>query len=296
METNQAQAEDAVRTVLRERLGPLAGLGDEQGTNHNPFLEAISPSVAAASKLTRSLTSRLGRRLAAIARELAVAKYGPGNVPSVMFSDTIVTRPAAPAALVDDTAIYTQLDENEVRNAAIRLLRWAGSELDQRIGTERFREKFIEEVTALRRQGRAAEPWFTRVDLYVDSAGIGLAELESGGELDSSNVKGQPEKLVLAALALGSADVPLHFCLAYANRGEGESIAGQLPKYFAPAGDLRGSGGLLIGSQWWSRLLPVDVSFDRFLEIFREVAAGLHIVPDEVERADQAFTDTTEEG
>jgi hypothetical protein len=152
----------------------------------------------------------------------------------------------------------------------------------KRIGTAAFAAALNARIEELGRLPRAPEPWYVRVDLYVDDPGIGLAELESGGELDSSNVKGQPEKLVLAGLALARTDTPLHFCLAYANQGEGRSIRGGLRGYLAYASAVPPSSGLLVGSQWWERLLPPGLSFASFLEIFADVARELEIVPPEV--------------
>jgi hypothetical protein len=165
---------------------------------------------------------------------------------------------------------------------AIDLLRRAHATDTERIGTAAFAAALNARIEELGRLPRAPEPWYVRVDLYVDDPGIGLAELESGGELDSSNVKGQPEKLVLAGLALARTNTPLHFCLAYANQGEGRSIRGGLPGYLTYASAVPPSSGLLVGSQWWERLLPPGLSFASFLEIFADVARELEIVPPEV--------------
>lgn len=272
-------SEAFIREVLARRLAPMVGLADQQGSNHNLFLSAISPTLAVSSKLTRSLTSRLGGALAGAARDFAIGRFGEGLVPPIVYSPTVVTRPIVAAGSGNDTVIYTQLAEPETRAAATRLLRGAGSSRDHRIGTDAFRHAFREELGALAALPRAAQPWSVRVDLLVNHPLVGAAELESGGELDTSNVKGQPEKLVLAGLATADADLPLHFCLAYANQGEGMPIKGGLPGYLAPAGTANPSSGLLVGAAWWGRILPEDVAFDRFIELFGEVAEKLRIVP-----------------
>jgi hypothetical protein len=277
-----------VRELLSAELAALAGVAEEQGENHNVFLEAISPTIAAASKLTRSLTSRLGGRFAAIARSLAKARFGEAAVPRVLLSHS-ANPEAVTAAFGGDTTIYTQFDEGATRELAIRLVRQAGADVTRKIGTDPFRAAFRSSVRQLGAAPRTERPWSVRVDLYVDSDTIGLVELESGGELDTANVKGQPEKLVLAGLALGVEDVPLHFALAYANRGEGQPVAGGLPKYLARSGAVRPLSGLLVGSEWWLRILPEGVAFAQFLEVFREVAEELKLVPDDLRRADRAI-------
>jgi hypothetical protein len=277
-------AETDVRSIVRSNLLPLIGIASAQGDNHNVFLEAISPPIAISSKLTRSLTSRLGKRFASIARDLAVLRYGADKVPAVLYSHTVEAGSQIATGLVDDTLVVTAYDQIATRRAAIDLMRHAKTHADERIGTSSFRDAFRTKVADLESGAPAAELWSVRVDLFVDDPLIGLAELESGGELDSSNVKSQPEKLVLAGLALGDPDVPLHFCLAYANKGEGRPIRGGLPGYLAYEGDDRPSAGLLVGRRWWERLLPAGVAFERFVELFAEVADELEILPPEVRR------------
>ena len=113
------------------------------------------------------------------------------------------------------------------------------------------------------------------MDLAVLSPEIGFAELESGGQLDSSNAIGQTRKLIQAGLAYGDPQMPLHFCTAYANKGEGRQIIGSLQSYFLQDPDHR--DGLLAGSRWWERILPPEVSFDDFLEEFHIVAEEYEI-------------------
>jgi len=280
MDADQAVASrELVRRILMDNLAPLVGLASRQPLNRNAFLEAISPTLAVASKLTRSLTSQLGGRFASIARALATARYGQEAVPALLVSPSLSADPRIVTGRTGDTVILTQLPEAATRQAATALLRQAGSAPAERIGTEVFRRVFAGQVQALLDLPRNPAPWSCRVDLFVANPAIGLAELESGGELDSSNVKGQPEKLVLAGLALADPAIPLHFCLAYANAGEGNPIRGGLPQYLAPAGSVTPSSGLWVGRRWWEQVLPTDIPFDVFLGLFAEVARELQIVP-----------------
>ena len=104
---------------------------------------------------------------------------------------------------------------------------------------------------------------------------IGFAELESGGQLDTSNAVAQAGKLIKAGLAYGDPEMSLHFCTAYANNGQGRSILGSLRSYFLQDPDHR--DGLLTGANWWERVLPVELSFEEFLVEFRSVAKEYEI-------------------
>jgi hypothetical protein len=276
------EAELAVSAIIRAELESLAGIADEQGENHNAFLQAISPTLSLSSKLTRSLTSKLGRRLAAMARDLAELRYGAASVPPAVVSATVTEDLGAAAVRAGDTVIYSQLDVEAVASATSELFRFAGSGLDRRIGTDAFRAEFRGRLARLLELPRAATPWFVQVDLYVRDPMVGLAELESGGELDTSNVMGQSQKLIRAGLALADPDTPLHFCLAYPNRGERAPIRSSLSKYFTATATVTPSAGLLVGRAWWERVLPWGITHERFLALFAEMAQELEIVPAEI--------------
>lgn len=266
-----------LENVVEQHLASLRDLHRSQAKNHNPFLESISPTVAVASKLTRSLTSRLGTALAGIARDCAIERYGEGKVPRVAYRTDVKWVLDDPGQH-GDTTIVTNLNEAETKQAATRLLR-EGRASGNRLGTPAFRDAFLRELDRLEGLPRSSEPWTVRVDLLVEAPEVGVCELESGGELDSSNVKGQPEKLVLAGLALGRRELPLHFCLAYANQGEGKPVRGGLPGYLAYAREYGYVGGLLVGQEWWERVLPSGLSMGDLLRATSSVAAQLDIVP-----------------
>jgi hypothetical protein len=176
-----------------------------------------------------------------------------------------------PASSASDCLIYTTLNEELARTLTSELIATAGSSRGLAIGTDDFRDQYEAACRRLAAAGRSRDVWRAQVDLAVLDKRIGFAELESGGQLDTSNAIGQSRKLVLAGLAYGKPELPLHFCCAYANAGEDRPLLGSLGRYLA-----RGTGvrdGLLVGSQWWERLLPSDVTFDDFLRVFHEVAS-----------------------
>jgi hypothetical protein len=266
-------SEEPVRTAVERELSALAHLWETKSQeDHNIFLESISPFLAKASGPTRSLTSQLGHKLAGLARALAEMRYGPDRVPRVLREGSKTGSGQNRSG--NDTYILTTRPRSEVHRAATDLIQFARNQA--KIGTDRFRAEYqreLERLQSLPGEGESELP----VDLLVLDSNVGFAELESGGNLDSSNVQAQPAKLVQAGLALGDPDIPLHFCCAYANRGEGNPIGGALPSYFEQ--NPNHIDGLLVGSQWWERVLPKDVTFDDFLRIFQEVAKDYEIGP-----------------
>jgi hypothetical protein len=67
----------------------------------------------------------------------------------------------------------------------------------------------------------------------------------------------------------------LHFCCAYANAGEDQPILGSLTRYLRQTESHR--DGLLVGSRWWTLVLPERFAFSDFLEVFQQVAAKYEI-------------------
>lgn len=265
---------EAVRGVVEQELADLAELWEDVvSEEHNVFLVATAPTLAVASKLTRRLTSRMGRKLARMARNVAELRYGPDLLPAHLPSPHLRSSHQLVPHSSDDTFVYTDFDETLTTSLTLELIDKAGR--GAKVGSKEFRSEYEAAIEQLLRADRASEPWSVQVDLAVVDPSIGFAELESGGMLDSSNAIGQSRKLVRAGLAYGDPSMSLHFCTAYANDGEGRPIKGSLRKYFLQEPDHR--DGLLVGSTWWERILPEAVSFEDFMEIFHDVAVEYEI-------------------
>lgn len=265
-----------VEETLKLRLSNLQNLHIKlaREVDHNPFLRAISFDISIKSKLSRSLTAKLGNTLALVARDLAKIRYGQNNVPSVIAKASLDKKNIENTAHHQDTLIATDTPKDDLLSASNSLIRYAGSEA--KIGSKKFRQQYMKTIEELNRLPRI-DIWFTQVDLYIDNNDLGFCELESGGELDSANVTAQPAKLIRAGLALGEPEKRLFFCLAYANKGEGNSIKGGLPKYFEYESEAETREGLVVGSAWWHKVLPKNISYENFLQIFSRVAKDLNI-------------------
>lgn len=266
------EAGSAVRSIVERELTDLHGVWEgAAAAEHNVFLLAISPQLAVGSKLSRQLTSRLGVKLARMARSFAELRYGRDRVPKHLMADGVQTTPVN--MQTDDTLVYSDFDRDQVVELTLGLVTKAKSV--SKVGTDAWRGLFEQALEELHEAPRVDTPWYVQVDLAVLDENVGFAELESGGMLDSSNAIGQSRKLIQAGLAYGDPAMPLHFCTAYSNAGEGNPIKGSLRSYFEQEPAHR--DGLLTGSNWWSRVLPGDLTFDDFLVIFHEVAEAYEI-------------------
>jgi len=266
-----------VDSIIENRLGNLKKLHEQFPENANPFLEAISIEVSRHSSLTRSLTSRLGSSLAGMARDLAEYTHGTDLVPSHVVCEGLEFDLGSEVVHRVDTLVYTDFDEASLTREAQRLISYAKTSTANQIGSENFQGEYVKSLNKLKEADRS-DIWSLQVDLFVNQPGIGFCELESGGNLDTSNVMAQPVKLVKAGLASGSAEPGLHFCLAYANRGESKPVQSALTRFFRLSDDSETGDGLYIGREWWELVLPEGFTYDQFMLSFKEIVDKLDIV------------------
>jgi hypothetical protein len=264
-----------VESIIEERLGDLEKLHEAFPENTNPFLEAISPEVARFSSLTRSLTSRLGGRLAGIARDLSVQKFGSNSVPSFIVREGLSFEPDK--FHKNDTYVWTDFNPDLLLKEAQHLITFAGQGDNKRIGSTLFGSQYDKSLQKLIAAPKV-EVWKLQVDLFVDADTLGFCELESGGELDTSNGPAQPTKLVKAGLASGSLRHGLHFCLAYSNRGQNLPIQSALTRYLQMSDQSDTGDGLYVGQIWWEKVLPDGVTYNQFMKCFKQVVDKLDIV------------------
>lgn len=264
-----------VESIIENRLGDLEKLHEAFPENTNPFLEAISPEVARFSSLTRSLTSRLGGRLAGIARDLSEAKFGTDAVPSFIVREGLSFEPER--FHKNDTYVWTDFNPDLLLKEAQHLITFAGQDGKNRIGSTLFESQYEKSLQKLISAPKV-EVWKLQVDLFVNDEELGFCELESGGELDTSNGPAQPTKLVKAGLASGSLRHGLHFCLAYSNRGHNVPIQSALTRYLLMSDQSDTGDGLYVGKIWWEKVLPEGVSYSQFMASFKQVVDKLDIV------------------
>ena len=264
-----------VESIIEARLSDLEKLHEAFPENTNPFLEAISPEVARFSSLTRSLTSRLGGRLAGIARDLSVEKFGSNAVPSFIVREGLTFEPDR--FHKNDTYVWTDFNPDLLLKEAQHLITFAGQDNNKRIGSKLFGSQYEKSLQKLIVAPKV-EVWKLQVDLFVNEDELGFCELESGGELDTSNGPAQPTKLVKAGLASGSLRHGLHFCLAYSNRGQNLPIQSALTRYLQMSEQSDTGDGLYVGQTWWEKVLPDGVTYNQFMKCFKQVVDKLDIV------------------
>lgn len=106
-----------VESIIREELRTLADelLANPPRESHDVFLAAIAPTMKDASTVTRSITSRLGTRMANIARRAATLRYGVERTPSHLYGPGVDGRSDRDAVREGgDTVIHSRYDPEAI--------------------------------------------------------------------------------------------------------------------------------------------------------------------------------------
>ncbi len=88
-------------------------------------------------------------------------------------------------------------------------------------------------------------------------------EIKAGGDLDSSNAPSNVEKLLTIYVDMGIEDCDTYFVTLYNKDSEGNTWTGAVKKH------LNYPSMFLIGAAFWDKILPDNISFDDFSEIYR---------------------------
>jgi hypothetical protein len=108
------------------------------------------------------------------------------------------------------------------------------------------------------------------VDLiYNEDGKINLIEIKAGGDLDSSNAPGNIDKMFTWVSMLGKA-CNLYFATLYHKDGEGNLWKGGVKKYV-------GDDMILVGKCFWEKILPENIKFDKFKEIYFEACSEANL-------------------
>jgi len=272
----------AVANVISANLAALhANWQPAKPNNHNIFLGMTAPELMSASQDSREATSRLGNTLEKISRDLAKLKY-PTDLKNNLFSKSVSERQraliiaAAKNKPYEETRVYTAFNKKEIAAAASRLTAYAKNE--HKIGTKEFKAELVQEMNAIRSLP-LGNSWYCTVDLACTNSSIGLVELKSGGQLDTTKAAKETEALIYAHLAHGDAAMPFHFATLYANKGEKKNIEGSLRSYFQHDVKTNPSTQLLVGKIWWKRVLPYGIKYNDFIQLYAKSAKRYPLLP-----------------
>ena len=110
-----------------------------------------------------------------------------------------------------------------------------------------------------------------QIQLFFDGQNWNISELKAGGDLDSSNAPSNVEKLLTIYVDMGITNCNAYFVALYNKNGEGNTWTGSVKKH------LNYPSMFLIGSNFWNKILPNDIDFYTFEQIYHDALVELNL-------------------
>ncbi len=232
---------------------------------YNFLLNQMDNNILANMVFVSSFESKSGFAIESVAKRIAILKFGKENVPTIV-------NPKGISHHINEENINGQIivtnidtDNSELRGhialfRASNMARGRGRSREESTITQETKNVLCEFASQFNDGCVHTKP----VDLaFFDGEQWNLLELKAGGDLDSSNAPSNIEKLLTIYACLNEADANIYFATLYNKDGEGNTWKGAVKKHMAYP------EMFLIGKDFWNKILPDSIYFERFTELYR---------------------------
>ena len=232
---------------------------------YNFLLNQMDNNILANMVFVSSFESKSGFAIESVAKRIAILKFGKENVPTIV-------NPKGISHNINEENINGQIivtnidtDNSELRGhialfRASNMARGRGRSREESTITQETKNVLCEFASQFNDGCVHTKP----VDLaFFDGEQWNLLELKAGGDLDSSNAPSNIEKLLTIYACLNEADANIYFATLYNKDGEGNTWKGAVKKHMAYP------EMFLIGKDFWNKILPDSIYFERFTELYR---------------------------
>ena len=264
---------NAVKQIVFEEFSKLTALIEKDfSANYkrkvnNFLLSQMDENITASMVFVSSFESKSGYAIEACAKRIARLKFGEENVPAIV-NPRGLPHPFD-AERISGQIVVTDVDTHngDLRGeiSAFRANNVARGRGRGRIGSGVTQSSIKEHLLPLSEKYRTAGIYSKPVDLaFFDGREWNVMELKAGGNLDSSNAPSNVEKLLTIYVDMGIEDCKIYFATLYNKDGAGNTWKGVIKKHLAYP------EMFLIGKDLWTKILPDGISFEEFVEIYRE--------------------------
>lgn len=238
--------------------------------NHNFLLNQLDEEMTAHMVFVSSFESKSGNAIEKCAKRIAILRYGKENVPTIVNPHNL--KHSLEESSINGQIIVTDIDiENgdlQGRIAGFRQNRVAigkgKNRKESRVTQDTIKQLLDNDFINQYKDGMIH---YKPVDLaYFDSdkEEWNIMELKAGGDLDSSNVPSNINKLLTEFVAMNSNNCNAYFATLYHKDGEGNTWTGAVKKH------LNYPLMFLIGSDFWNKILPEGIKYEEFTKIYKE--------------------------
>lgn len=233
---------------------------------YNFLLNQMDNNILANMVFVSSFESKSGFAIEAVAKRIAILKFGKDNVPTIVNPKGIPYSPKNEENMKGQIIVTNiDTDNSELRGfiasyRARNMAKGRGKTREKSKVTQETKHELCEFASQFVDERVHTKP----VDLaFFDGERWNLLELKTGGDLDSSNAPSNIEKLLMIYACLNEPDANIYFATLYNKDGEGNSWKGAVKKHMAYP------EMFLIGKDFWNKILPDSINFERFTELYR---------------------------
>lgn len=232
---------------------------------NNFLLSQMDERITASMVFVSSFESKSGFAIENCAKRIARLKFGEENVPSIVNPRNLPHNINANA--VNGQIVVTDVDtfNGNLRGeiAAFRANNEAIGRGNTRSESGVTHDSCREILLPLSAKYHVDTIQTKPVDLaFFDGGNWNVMELKAGGDLDSSNAPSNVEKLLTIYVDMGIDNCKAYFATLYNKDGEGNTWKGSVKKH------LNYPSMFLIGANFWNKILPEDITFNDFTEIY----------------------------
>ena len=261
-----------IKKIIIDEFGKLMKIieGDfiNNYTNkkYNFLLNQFDKNLIANMVFVSSFESKCGNAIEKCAKRIAMLKFGKENVPTIVnplgLKHNLNEKSIVGQVVVSDV----DLENGEFKG---RISQFRASNVARGRGRSRVEsgvnQESIKQLINIANKYKDKEVHIKPVDLaFFDGTNWILMELKAGGDLDSSNAPSNVEKLLTIYAGIHLENVKIYFSTLYNKEGEGNTWKGSVKKHLAFP-DM-----FLIGKDFWNTILPIDINFEDFTQIYRE--------------------------
>ena len=233
---------------------------------NNFLLSQMDAQITASMVFVSSFESKSGFAIETCAKRIARLRFGEENVPAIVNPRGLHHNidPATVSGQVVVTDVDTHNGDLRGKISAFRANNVASGRGRSRVESGVTQSSIREQLLPLADTYKTDTLYTKPVDLaFFDGENWNVLELKAGGDLDSSNAPSNVEKLLTIYVDMGVENCNAYFATLYNKDGEGNTWTGAVKKHMSfPE-------MFLIGKNFWEKILPEDISFEDFEEIYK---------------------------
>lgn len=263
---------DKIEQIIFEEFSRVVKLIENDFTANykrkvnNFLLSQMDERITASMVFVSSFESKSGFAIERCAKRIAKLKFGDENVPAIVNPRNLSCSICVPKNNEQIVVTDTDTNNGDLRGeiAAFRANNVAFGRGRARVESRVTQENIKRELLPLSEKYRTNRILKKPVDLaFYDGKDWNIMELKAGGDLDSSNAPSNAEKLLTIYVDMGIENCKAYFATLYNKNGEGKPWTGAIKSQLAYP------EMFLIGSHFWEKILPGDIGFSGFEQIYK---------------------------